>query len=139
MCQIARRKRWLEKDKDTVRSSAGSCHAALVHYSAAFLCRKYQPALILGLFPKMGQFWPMMQRAHLPEGAAAILVFVSMLHVFFAFLWSEKGRSRHMGSLEKTQEISESGNIIVDADTVQKMLWFLWEQMETLLTGLMTC
>lgn len=44
-----------------------------------------------------------------------------------------------MGPLEKTQEISESGNIIVDADTVQKMLWFLWEQMETLLIGLMTC
>lgn len=66
----------------------------------------------------MGQIWPMMQGAQLPEGAAAILDFVCMLHIFFAFLWREKGRGRHMGSLEKTQEISESGNIIVDADTV---------------------
>lgn len=83
-----------------------------------FPCRKQQSALILGLFPKMCQVWPMMQGAQFPEGVAATLVFVCTLHIFFAFLWREKRRRKHMGSLEETQEISESGNIIVDADTV---------------------
>lgn len=35
MCQIARRKELLEKDKVTARNSAGSFHITLVYYKAS--------------------------------------------------------------------------------------------------------